>query len=113
MRSLLLSVALGVGALGLLGATPARSEASWLSEALHARYDPYYYDYYSPSFVYPDYNYYTPGYVYPNSDNYAYPQYGNYSWPYYSPSRSFYWGGYRGHWHGDHHGWYGDHHHHR
>ena len=43
MRSLLLSVALGLGALGVIGATPSRADASWLSQALHARYDPYYY----------------------------------------------------------------------
>jgi hypothetical protein len=71
MSSLLLSVALSVGAMGFPGATPSRTEANWLSQALHGRYDPYYYSYYSPWYVYPDYGYYTPGYVYPRFSYYA------------------------------------------
>jgi hypothetical protein len=105
MRSLFLSAALGLGSLGLIAATPSRAEASWLSEALHAYFDPYYYGgYYSPAYAYPWYGYYGPGYVY------SYPSYSYYSVPYYyGPARRDYWGGWggrhgywRGHpvWHG-------------
>jgi hypothetical protein len=87
MRSLLVAAALGLGSLGLIGATPSQANASWLSEALHARFDPNYYGT-------PAYGYYGPDYVAP-------PSY--YSAPYYQPGVSFYWGGgtrYYGHWHG-------------
>jgi hypothetical protein len=58
MKSLLLTAALGLGSLGLVGATPSRANASWLSEALHARYDPYYGAYYAPAYIYRGYGYY-------------------------------------------------------
>ncbi len=115
MKSLLVAVALGLGSLALIGATPSQAKASWLSEALHARFDPYYYGDYPP-YVYPDTVYYSPAYVYPYYGYYA---------PYYSPGVSFYvwprygwgrwggwhgyWGGYRGGWHGYHGGWHGYH----
>ena len=50
MRSLITSLLLGVGALGISAATPASSQASWLSESLHRRYDPAYY--YGPAYYY-------------------------------------------------------------
>ena len=87
MRSLLVAAALGLGLLGLIGATPSQANASWLSEALHARFDPNYYGT-------PAYGYYGLDYVVP-------PIY--YSAPYYQPGVSSYWGGgprYYGHWHG-------------
>ena len=34
--------------LGLVFAVPSQSQASWLSEFLHQRFDPGYYGYYSP-----------------------------------------------------------------
>ena len=43
MKSLLLAAALGLGSLRPVGLTPARADASWLSEALHRRDDPGYY----------------------------------------------------------------------
>jgi hypothetical protein len=70
MKSLLLAGALG---LGLIGVTPSQAHASWLSEALHARYDPYCYGaYYPPANAYPNYGYYAAPY-------------------YYSPGVSFHW----------------------
>jgi hypothetical protein len=124
MRSLFLSVALGIGALGLIGATPSRTEASWLSQALHARYDPYYYGsgydggYYPYSYAYPGYSSYSYGYAYPSYRYYSRPYYGYFARPYYGHARSFYWGGNHGHWSGHHGGWHaghhgGGHHHHR
>ncbi len=121
MKSLFLAAALGLGSLGLVGLTPGRADASWLSEALHARYGPYSYGGY---YVAPGYDYYAPTYVYPGYNYYAPPVY--YTTPYYvSPGVSYYrWSGprYYGHWggyhHGDYHGWSGGHggrggHHHR
>jgi hypothetical protein len=119
MKSLFVAAALGLGSLGLIGATPSQANASWLSQALHAQFDPNYYGgYYAPGYVYPGYSYYSPTYVYPS--------YGYYSAPYYSPGVSFWWGsgpryyrGWHGHWNGHHnvwHGgsWHGGHgHHHR
>src|SRR5262249_41427914 len=85
MKSLVLSAALGVGA--LFGMSPARADASWLSEALHPRYayaDPYYYGN-SYSYYGPAYDYYVPGTAYYGP---AYPSY------YYgSPYRYSYGGG--------------------
>jgi hypothetical protein len=110
MKSLIVAAALGLGSLGLIGATPAKANASWLSQALHARFDPYYYGgYYAPGYVYPSYNYYSPTYVYPG---YGYN---------YRPGVSFWWGsgprysrGWHGHWHGHRNAWHGGHgHHHR
>src|SRR6516165_75377 len=72
MKSLVLAAALGLGSLALVGITPAKADASWLSEALHRYYDPGYYGYYAPPvYDYGDYyapstSYYVePGYVYP------------------------------------------------
>ncbi len=125
MKSLFLAAALG--AVGLLGLAPAPAHASWLSEALHRRFDPAYYYaapvydysyYYTPAY---DYGYYSPpAYDY----EYVYPSYG-----YYYSAPAFYfsvplgwhhhdhwWGGprYYGHWH-DYDHWHGGHgwHHHR
>ena len=75
MRTLIPSVALSVGA--LVGLAPAKAEASWLSQALHARYDPYYYG--GPSY------YYAPAYDYSDA-----PAYYDYGTPYYVPSYGYY-----------------------
>jgi hypothetical protein len=117
MKSLLVAAALGLGSLGLVGLTPAKADASWLSEALHRRYDPGYYAYYAPPvYDYGDYygpstSYYVdPGYVYPPPTVY-------YSTPYYTPTWSYYWwSGPRYYGHHHHEGWHGGHgwhHHHR
>src|SRR5262245_28811973 len=109
MRTFILSAALAVGA--LVGLTPAKADASWLSQAYHARYPAYYGSYY-----YPGYGYYAPGF---NYYNYSYgPSYGY--WPYYRSSHVSPWryhGGY-GSVH-RHRGWphpggwhHGGHHHH-
>jgi hypothetical protein len=83
MRSIITSVLLGVGALGISAVTPAQSQASWLSRAVHRRYDP---AYYGP-------NYYAPGYAYYDGpvyyDTYPVP-YGGY---YYGPRNYRYWDG--------------------
>jgi hypothetical protein len=85
MRSLIASVVLGVTTLTGTLALPAQADASWLSEALHQRFDPAYprcygdgsygatpyadYGYAAPEYIYsmPGYAvpYYTPGYVTP------------------------------------------------
>src|SRR5579884_1989272 len=122
MRTLMLSAALSVAA--LVGLAPAKADASWLSEYLHARFDP---DYYSPAYSYapaydypysyapayeedyvtpyyvPSYTYYVPSYSY---WDYSYPTYwGSYAYPVYGRSwgghhayGDRYWGG--GHWAG-------------
>jgi hypothetical protein len=74
MRSWILAAALGLGSLGLIGATPSHAHASWLSEALHARYGPVYYDdgYYAPA--YPSYNYYPAPYHGPGVYHYGWSQ---------------------------------------
>src|SRR5262249_36119380 len=106
MKALLLAAALGVGVLSL---APAHADASWLSQALHARYDPYPYGgYYAP----PACDYSAPTYVYPRYDYYYAPPAHYYSAPYYRPGVSFYWGGghrYYGHWGGHYGGWHGGH----
>src|SRR5437588_4473006 len=88
MRSIITSVLLGLGALGVTAATPASSQASWLSEAMHRRYDPGYYGAYSYAPAYP---YNAPVYDYsysaPNYDGYAAPYYDTYAAPYYAPYR--------------------------
>jgi hypothetical protein len=72
MKSLILATVLGLGSLGLIGATPSRSDASWLSQALHAQFDPNYYDgYYAQPYVDPGYAYYPPYYVDPGYSYYA------------------------------------------
>ena len=43
MKSLILATVLGLGSLGLIGLTPTKADASWLSEWLHQRFDPNYY----------------------------------------------------------------------
>jgi hypothetical protein len=86
MRSFITSALLGLGALGITAAVPAQAQASWLSEALHRRYDPNYGSYYAaPAYPYDS----GPVYVYPPA---YYPPDGTY---YYGPS---YYGGsyYRG-----------------
>jgi hypothetical protein len=97
MRSLLISIALGVGALGFLGSTPARADANVPGAAVQVQYAPYYNGYYAPAYGYPGYSYY------------VYPSYGYYSVPYYYGPRPYYWGGYRGYWGGYRwgHGWHG------
>src|SRR5437588_1907654 len=72
MRSIITSVLLGLGALGVTAATPASSQASWLSEALHRRYDP---AYYGPSYYAPAYPYDGPVYY----DSYPAPYYDGYA----------------------------------
>jgi hypothetical protein len=108
--------AAAVLALGLVAAVPSPSRASWLSEFLHQRYDPGYYDYYAPpvydggTYYYapPAYGYYAPTYVSP-------PVY--YSEPYYVTGPSYYWWSgprYYGHYHRHWGGWHeGRWHHHR
>jgi hypothetical protein len=107
MKSLLLYAAFGLGSLGLIGGLPSQAKASWLSEALHAQYDPYYYGAdYQPGYVYPYYySYYSPTFVYPSYW---------YSTGYYNPGVSYWWGsgpryygGWHGHWNGYHNVWHG------
>jgi hypothetical protein len=91
MRKLLFAAAAAT-ALAVLPASPTPAKASWLSEALHRAFDPYYYgDYYvSPyNYVSPYYGgpYYDLGYDY----NYPVPAYGYYS-DYYTPYRTHYYG---------------------
>ena len=94
MRSIITSVLLGLGALGITAATPASSQASWLSEAMHRRYDPGYYGayYYAPAYPYsgPVYDY---SYSAPYYDGYAAPYYDTYATPYYAPYGASYYGG--------------------
>jgi hypothetical protein len=86
MRSIITSVLLGLGALGITAATPASSQASWLSEALHRRYDP---DYYGAYYYAPAYPYDGPAYDY----SYPAPYYDGYAAPYYAPYGAYYYGG--------------------
>jgi hypothetical protein len=138
---MLATAVLGLATLGGSLALPAKADASWLSEALHRRFDPGYYGSYDPG-SYGSYysgpasgsygfDYYTPGYTYPPTygyattpgfsyytPGYAVPYVAPYRTPYYGP-RSY--GGYRsyGGWHrgwnggyrGGHSGGYGQHHH--
>ena len=116
MRRFLFAAA-AVLALGFVAAFPAQSQASWLSEALHRRFDPGYYDYYAAP-VYDYGSYYAPPvyeYEYVAPTYVAPPVY--YSSPYYVTGPSFYWWSgprYYGHYHGYRGGWHGGHrHHHR
>jgi hypothetical protein len=120
MRRFMFAAAAGL-ALAFVAAAPARSQASWLSEALHRRFDPGYYappvySYGGAYYAQPAYDYYAPTYVAPPAVYYSQPYY-------YGPGTSFYWSsgpryygrynGYRGSWHGDRDGWHGgrEHHH--
>jgi len=105
MRKLLFSTLVGIAGLGLWTATPAPADASWLSEALHAYYDPYY-GYYGPS-TYPvpysyDYGTYYEPYLVPGySYSYWYTPGPYYRWygSYYAPRyRRGYYGSYRSGW---------------
>jgi hypothetical protein len=89
MRSLFLSIVLGLVSLGLVGLTPQRAEAQW------PRYSGYYYpstSYYYSAPYYSGY-YYPRTYSYPGYSGYYYPQ--NYS-SYYYPGNysSYYYPGY-------------------
>jgi hypothetical protein len=130
MKSMILSAVLGLGALGLVGATPAKAEASWLSEYLHARFDPtynaypYYPGYYGDPYSAPVYDYYyapsysygaywsPPAYYYNLYPAYGY-RYGHHSWHGYHGHHGYHHGGHE--WHGGHswHGGHGGHGHHR
>jgi len=128
-------------ALSLVASTPNQARASWLSEALHAYYDPGYYGYgpgygyynYAPGYSYydPGYSGYAPGYGYSYSPgyssyyyapNYGYaPRYGYYGRTYVTPYRTYGYGpgyyrgwygrGYRGRGWHGHEEWHGHHHH--
>ena len=107
MKSLIVSAALGLGALGLVGLTPSKAQASWLSEALHARFDPAYgYSYYNyaPAYGYPYYDY--PYGTYYSGPTYYYGvPYGSYWYGprYYRPWYGHRWHEHHGHeWHGGH-----------
>jgi hypothetical protein len=97
MRSIITSVLLGIGALGVTAATPALSKASWLSEAMHRRYDPSYYRRYEYA---PAYSYYDgPAYY----DSYAVPYYDANPAPYYAPDGAYYRAPYYRTWQGERH----------
>src|SRR5262249_29605985 len=118
MKSFVLSAVLGLGALGLVGLTPSKAEASWLSEALHARFDPAYRGYsyydYGPAYgYYRDYGYPYGTYYYAPAYDYVVP-YRSYWYGagYYRPWYGHGWHGHGGHeWHGGR-GWHGGHEHH-
>src|SRR2546422_68323 len=86
MRSFLLSLVLGVSALGLLGATPSEAQAQrWRRFYGYSPGTAYYpgYSYYAPAYS----SYYYPGY---SAYSYGYPTYyGGYS-TYYAPGYSTY-----------------------
>jgi hypothetical protein len=89
MRSLLLSLALGAAALGLVSVTPTEAHARWYrwgADYYYPGYNNYYTPgYYSPGYYAPSYYspYYTPGYSYGYS---YYPTYPRYYYGGYSPS---------------------------
>src|SRR5215831_6228962 len=75
----------------VLAATALPARASWLSEYLHRRYDPYYYGPAYGSYYPPDYGYYDPAYgqYYDYPPQLAYPPPTVYYYspaPYYGPS---------------------------
>jgi hypothetical protein len=120
MRSAIWAAVVAAATLGGVAATPSNAQASWLSQALHATFDPGYYA--GPTYYYPGYGtYYGPGYGgYYVEPGYV-PYYGSYVTPYYVPYRSHSWYGPRyyrpwyGHGprYGHHGGWHGGHHGHR
>ncbi|HXG09004.1 MAG TPA: hypothetical protein VNK04_04380 [Gemmataceae bacterium] len=90
MRSLFLSVVLGMVALGILGLTPSDAQARWWRAPVVSYYYPVYSYYYTPAFYPPGYvyssyyvapayypvyttYYYTPGYVYTSGYRVYYP----------------------------------------
>jgi hypothetical protein len=89
MRSLFLSVVLGLASLGLTAVTPTQSHAAWWNGWEYTGYS-------YPAYVYsyPGYGYYSPGYA-----SYYHPGYASYYYPgyagYYSyPTYSYYYPGY-------------------
>ena len=127
MRKFLIPLAAAAALLCAL-ATPGQAKASWLSELLHARYDPVYYaePYYPGYYGYYDYaapavveTYYTPGVAYYGSTYYAPTYYRGWYGPrYYGGWRGYdrdwyrarYYGPRYGHeWH-EHGDWHGHHH---
>jgi hypothetical protein len=118
MRSFITSAVLGLAVLGGTVALPAKANASWLSEALHQRFDPAYYgpaySSYSPlPYTYNAPDYYVPGYSYYYTPGYTYYSPGSVA-PLYVAHYRWYGNRYYGH-HDWHHGWYGHHgygHHH-
>ena len=106
MRKLIFPL-VAAGALALLALTPTKTQASWLGEWLHSRYDPGYYSYYYLPEVYYPPTYYDPHYYTPPS-YYAAPYYGR-VWGHYDGWHHWdhdwhRWHGYQGGWYG--HGWY-------
>jgi hypothetical protein len=131
MRRILFSV-VAIAALALLLANPVQARASWLSEALHAYFDPpYTYDLYAaPGYYYGPTYQPAPAYGYTYYPTYSYmllpdvrlhvlqgPVYYGWYGPryyrgWYGPYRhyGYYGGGYR--WHGGGYHWHGGHDHH-
>ena len=100
-----LFAAVAAGAVALLALVPNHASASWLSQWLHWRFDPYYYavPHYGPEYgaYYPPY--YGRAYVAPPSYGYSYyaPDYDDLPGPtYYGPTYGFYprYGYYRAPW---------------
>jgi hypothetical protein len=99
MRKLLFS-AVAIAALAFVAASPSPSQASWLSQALHAYYDPVYSGSY---YDYPPYGSYAPAYSSYYAPYYGYaPSYGYYGSYYYAPPRTSWYGPrYYGSWYGN------------
>ena len=85
MKSLFLSLVLGVASLGLLGLAPSQAQAWWQTRSYYPAYS-YYYPSYS---YYPSYGYAAPAYSYyygPRA-TYSYPAY---SYSYYPGYATYY-----------------------